>query len=842
MAKSDISRRAFVGAVAGASALAVAGCSPKNEPQLEELSDTSVDDTQAVRQAEELQTFHASVGYNCMNCFLKGYTRDGKIVRIEPGDLPNAPERNNACQRCMAFATQKVQDENARVMYPMRRTGERGSGEFERISWEEAITEVADKLNAVIERDPRAASFYIFTGNMNQLAWFAPARMAHCLGASTWAMEGIMGDHGSSVGYTLVTGSPDPGHDSADYLNTNLMLLFGSNNADTNVPAFRHLVQAQRKGTKLIVVDPRLSSTASIADEWIPINPGTDAAFALAMMNVIINNDLHDKTWLANYSCAPLLVSDETGEYVHPSEGMYCAWDTATDAMVELDPAQSGGADDNTSGPESTLALTGSFQVNGVACHPTMDDLVAEVQQWTPERAAEITGVDAATIERIALEYANAKPAALQGRQGVARYYYSYETPRALATLAGLCGYIGRSGGGVSRNNGGAPVDVAASANFTNASAALFNSEEWDNVGDGKTYGVFRMGILSLYMTNPEEFAAANVYKSSEMYDAAITGNPVPIDFLYLATSNFLNMSPDANKIINEVFPNIDFIVTADPFWTWTAKYSDIVLPTTTWLESWDFKSKGAWIMVNKPGVEPMGESKSDVEIMTMLAPKVGVGDAWTKTDEEWVRTHLDSDHYAFEGLDMDEFLENGIIARPDGVFDRATYPLGTKKFNTATGRLEFYTDSLVKYHSQVPTYLRGSDNPERDNLDKYPLSFIQYHDRRLVHTQHTGIEMLKEIEAEPHLYMNPADAEARGIAHDDVVLIYNDRGSCKAKAFVTDGIIEGATAMSQGWSPDDFIEGHYQCLTHFRKNEVEEAISMTNAAFYDVCVQVEKA
>ena len=841
MADSNISRRAFVGAAAGMSALAAVGCAPQGEPRLEEGGEEkTLADTHAAAQAEDLEQFHVKVGYNCNGCFLAGYKRDGKIVRIEPGDRPNNSEKNNGCGRCMAFAT-KVQNEDARVMYPMRRTGERGSGEFERISWDEAIDEVAGKLKAVVEKDPRAASFYIFTGNMNSLSWFAPARMAHSLGASTWAMEGIMGDHGSSVGYTMVTGNPDPGHDAADFLNSNLLLWFGSNTADTQTSAFRYLAKAREQGTKLIVIDPRMSSTASIADEWIPINPGTDAAMVLAMMKVIIDNDLHDKTWLANYSCAPLLVSDETGEYVHPSEGMYCAWDTATGAMVVIDPAQSGGEDDNTSGPESMLALTGSFEVNGVACHPTMDDLVAEVQKWDLDRAASITGVDGATIERIALEYANAKPGALNGRQGVGRYYYSYETPRALATLAGLCGNIGRSGGGASRNYGGNPVDASAAANFTNAGASLFNMADWSNVGDGKSFNVFNMGILALYMSNPEEFAGANVYKSSEMYDAAITGNPVPIDFLYLATSNFLNMSPDANKIINEVFPNIDFIVAADPFWTWTTKYADIVLPTTTWFEAWDIASGGQYVFVNKPAIDPVGESKHDVEIMNMLAEKMGVADEWGKTPEEWVRTYLDSDHYALQDMDVEKLIEEGVYARPDGIYGKATYPLGDKKFRTATGRLHFYDDRLVSYGAHVPTYMRGDDNPEHDNPN-YPLNFIQYHDRRLVHTQHTGIPMLEVIEAEPHLYMNPTDAQARGIAHDDVVHIYNDRGECKAKAFVTDGIMPGTTAMSQGWTPDDFIEGHYQFLTHYRKNEVEEAISMTNAAFYDVRVEVEKA
>src|SRR5699024_3262170 len=110
------------------------------------------------------------------------------------------------CLRSMSYI-QRLQDENARDMYPMRRTGERGSGEFERITWDEAIDEIAEKLNAVLAKDPRAASFYSFTGDLGKLSWEAPTRYAACVGATTWDIEGIMGDHGASMDMTMVFGT-----------------------------------------------------------------------------------------------------------------------------------------------------------------------------------------------------------------------------------------------------------------------------------------------------------------------------------------------------------------------------------------------------------------------------------------------------------------------------------------------------------------------------------------------------------------------------------------------------------------------------------------------------------
>ena len=151
---------------------------------------------------------------------------------------------------------QRLQDENARVMYPMRRTGERGSGEFERITWDEAIDAIAEKLNAVLAKDPQAASFYSFTGDLGKLSWEAPTRYAATVGATTWDIEGIMGDHGASMGMTMVFGTHRGAHDSRDYLNSKLLIVWGRNVADTHTSELRDYVAARKNGAKVIVIDP----------------------------------------------------------------------------------------------------------------------------------------------------------------------------------------------------------------------------------------------------------------------------------------------------------------------------------------------------------------------------------------------------------------------------------------------------------------------------------------------------------------------------------------------------------------------------------------------------------
>lgn len=825
-----LTRRTFikgVGTITVSSAMGfgLTGCAQdgKEAPELAGTGD---------KQAEapvERKTVSTYCSYNCnSSCQLKGTIVDGKIVAVEPGALPGRDDYANCCLRGISYP-QRVQDETVRTMYPMKRTGERGSGEFERITWDEAIDTISEKLNAVVADNPAKATFYAFTGNMSRIAWEAPMRMAKNLGASIWTSEGIMSDHGATMGMVMCYGTQRAGHDTRDYMNSDLVMWWGGNSMDTHTSEARYLLNARDAGAKFIVVDPRLSPTAAMADQWVPIKPKGDSALAMAMINIIIGRGMHDETWLKNYSCAPLLVSDKTGLYIRPAEGMFAAWDEASNEMVVVDPAEAGGPDDGTSGPESTLALEGTFTVNGEKCHPAFADLVAEAAKFDLERASELTGLDAQTIEDLAIQYASAQTAGIRMTQGIQRIKYSFLPFRAIATLAAVCGNIGKSGGGASHiysQGAGNPLKPVESE------TPLPDDREWEDVGLAEDMGPALLAAISC--GNLE-------LPTSLFYEAAVNHNPVGIDFLWVATSNFLNMSPDANKIIDEVFPAIDFIVCADPFWTWTAKYADIVLPAATNWENWDFNARSPWIQLQHPIIDRMGESKSDCEIMSLLAPKMGVGEYWGRTDEEWVRLMLDVDHPGVANMDFDKMVEEGCYGRDDGIYEPC-YSWGDKKFATASGRFEFYTEAMVPFGLQVPTWRAGYEDLDSELGEKYPLTFLQYHDRMTIHAQHLLAPALKAVATEPLLQMNPDDAKARGIAHNDVVRIYNDRGECKVRAFVADGIRPSVVALPHGWPPDYFIEGNYQTLTHYKRNEAEDAFSQSNAAFYDVLVEVEKA
>ena len=755
---------------------------------------------------------HAVCTVNCTSrCHLKGTVRDGKLVRVEPGDMPGRPGYANSCLRAAGYI-ERVQDENARVMWPMKRVGERGSGEFERITWDEAIDLIAEKLNPIIESDPTTASFYSFTGDLGKMSWEASTRYAACIGATTWDIEGIMGDRGATMGMTMCFGSGRGAHDSRDYVNSKLLIVWGRNVADTHTSELRDYVAARKAGCKIIVIDPRQCSTAAMADEWIGINPQTDPALALGMMNWIITNDRHNKEKLVSESSAPYLVREDNGQYLRDESGeSYLLWDELTGMAVAAPSAAE--IKEGVVAP----ALSGEFEVDGVACRTAFDHLVDSVMQYTPERTAEICGITPETVTRLAQEYADAQPAAIRMGQGMQRVWHSYSPFRTVATLAMVAGYIGVNGGGASHAGGTATTRPVA--DYT---GPVYDYSDWSNTGK-----------------------AANLMKTSYLYSAAEEADPMPINFMWFANSNFINMSPDANRLISSVIPGMGFIVTVDPWWTWTAKYSDVVLPATTYWEHWDLIDRSPWALFNQPSIAPLGESKSDVVIMTLLAQKTGVGQYWDKTDEEWLRQFVGTDHPAWADFDWDrDVVEQGIYGRSDAVYDPAIVYENGQGYKTPTGKFEFYTESMVEFGEEVPAWRPPLEDPREGELAaKYPLVFIQYHDRLNVHTQHILANSLKSVQSEPLLQMNPVDATARGLEHDDIVRAYNDRGEFKVRLFVTEGIVPGTVAVASGWTPETTLENtSHQSLTHFTLCDAEEAYSETNAAFYDVLVEVEKA
>ncbi len=318
---------------------------------------------------------------------LKYHVKDGVIVRIETDDGEEPQLR--ACVRGRAYRQKVYAPE--RLLYPMKRVGARGEGKFERISWDEALDKVSSELKRVKSTYGSPAIYYIGSSGsghtvLNHQA--VVARLLNLFGGYTrpWggaSAEGAVFANRTTFG-TLVTG-----HNRDDHLNSKLIILWAWNSMETIQSTLTnyYLVQAKEKGIKFVCVDPRFTDTcALLADQWIPIRPGTDVAMLVAMAYVIIEADLHDKKFLARYTVG---------------------FDKFKDYVVGVE--------------------------DGVP--------------KTPEWAEAITGVSAEVIRNLAIEYATTKPAALIPSYGPGRAAYGEQYHRATATLAVLTGNIGIHGG-----------------------------------------------------------------------------------------------------------------------------------------------------------------------------------------------------------------------------------------------------------------------------------------------------------------------------------------------------------------------------------------------------------
>ncbi|KKL14718.1 hypothetical protein LCGC14_2512850, partial [marine sediment metagenome] len=318
-------------------------------------------DNQIVDNDTDVKIINTGCCHDCGGrCTLKAHVKNGKIIRFETdnGDEPQL----RACARGRAYR-QKLYSPD-RLKYPMRRIGERGEGKFERISWDEALDTVANKLNEVKDKYGNSSILFIpGAGNQGMLHGVTPVGvMLNNFGGYT-RMWGIPSYEGALFASMATYGTMMTGSAREDLLNSKLIIMWGWNPANTvwdpGTPLM--LAKAREKGIKIIVIDPIFTDSAAIlAEKWIPIRPGTDTAMLNAMAYVIITENLHDKAFIEKYTVG-----------------------------FEKYNAYLMGEDDNT--PK------------------------------TPEWAEEITTIPAETIKDLAREYAKNKPAALLAGWGPAR-------------------------------------------------------------------------------------------------------------------------------------------------------------------------------------------------------------------------------------------------------------------------------------------------------------------------------------------------------------------------------------------------------------------------------------
>jgi molybdopterin-containing oxidoreductase family molybdopterin binding subunit len=320
------------------------------------------------------------------------------------------------------------------------------------------------------------------------------------------------------------------------------------------------------------------------------------------------------------------------------------------------------------------------------------------------------------------------------------------------------------------------------------------------------------------------------------MYEAIETGKPYPVKALWFAAYNPVNQNPDYNRFVKSLLPNIDFIVTVDMFMTSTAQHSDIVLPACSFYECMElcppFDTHNTFLCLQEKVIEPLYESRSHIDMVSAVGREMGFAQDFNLSEEECAELLLSSDHESMEGVTLEKLRENP-IALPD--YD-------VPVFLTASGRLEFYSEAMIPFGQALPVYKEPLESTRRPLVEKYPLSLITGHSRYMKCSMLVNSPLMRSLDPEPRLEMNPVDADARGIMDGDMVTAFNDRGKVKLKCKLHQGIKPGLVNLNQGWWPENYEEGTHQELSHFVRNKAQEAAFEPNAALYDILVEVKKA
>jgi anaerobic selenocysteine-containing dehydrogenase len=721
-------------------------------------------------------------------CGCLAVTENDRLVGLEP--MPGHPSGEKLCPKGRA-APELVYHPD-RLTRPLKRTNPKGDADpgWQPISWDEALDTIASRMRAIAgAHGPEQVAFSVTTPSgthiSDSISWIE--RLIRAFGSPNiiYGTEICNWHKDFATRFTF-------GHDigTPDFSGTDCVLLWGNNPAATWLARTVEIQKALKRGARMIVVDPRPTTFARRADQWLRVRPGTDQVLALGLANLLISRGTFDQAFLAHWSNGPLLVRDDTGQFLRECDLRPGGRDdilyaqSRAGALLAYDASRGVWIDAQTE-PE-LLARTEVRGVDGsIACRTAFDHYVAAAAAFLPDRTAALTGIEPAALDHAAEIIGHASSVAYYAWNGVGQSVTATQTDRAIALLYALTGSYGRRGGNVP-GGAGDFVDISGHDLLPQQQRV-------------KTLGLAERPLgpgLQGWVT------------ARDVYHAVLTGDPYPIRALVSFGTNLLVSRPDT-ELARRALAQLEFHVHADFFLNPTAAFADIVLPVAT---SWEreglrtgFDASLAGlrrVQLRPPVVAPVGEARSDIDIVLALAERLGLAgmffgcDADRGHDAVLARTGLTVAHLRQhpEGVELtaDVTLEPYAKATADGA---AGFPTPTKK-------VEIYSERLAE-HGYDPVPVADIDDPAPHD-PRYPLRLGCAKTVAYCHSQHRNIASLRRLVPDPLLEMAPDDAAARGIKTGDWVRIRTKQGSAVARAKITSDLTPGSAFGQHGWWGSD--------------------------------------
>ncbi|EOC0445669.1 dimethylsulfoxide reductase subunit A [Cronobacter sakazakii] len=729
---------------------------------------------QAISAPDERVVWSACT-VNCgSRCPLRMHVVNGEIRYVETdntgSDDYDGLHQVRACLRGRSMRRRVYNPD--RLKYPMKRVGKRGEGKFVRISWDEALDTIAQGMKRIISDYGNEAIYLNYgTGTLGGTmtrSWppgkTLLARLMNCCGGYL----NHYGDYSSAqiaAGLNYTYGGWADGNSPSDIENSKLVVLFGNNPGETRMSGggvTYYLEQARAKSqARMIVIDPRYTDTAAgREDEWIPIRPGTDAALASAIAWVLITENYVDQPFLDNYCVG---YDEKTLPPGAPANGHYKAYILGD-------------------GPDGTAK--------------------------TPAWAAPITGIPEARIIKLAREIGEAKPAFIAQGWGPQRHSNGELACRAIAMLPILTGNVGIHGGNSGAREGSFSLPFERMPTLQNPVETSISMFTWTDAIE----------------RGPSMTATADGVRGKEKLD-------VPIKMIWNYAGNCLiNQHSQINRT-HEILQDdkkCELIVVIDCHMTASARYADILLPDCTASEQMDFALDAscgnmAYVIFADQAIAPRFECRTIYDITSALAVRMGAGDTFTegRTQEGWLRHLYAQSRRAIPELpDFDTFRQQGIFKLRDPQGHHVAYQAfrenpAANPLDTPSGKIEIYSSALadIAAHWQLPegdvihplpVYSPGFEQVSDPLRAQYPLQLTGFHYKSRTHSTYGNVDVLQAA-CRQQVWINPQDAQARGINDGDLVRVWNARGEARIEAKVTPRIMPGVVALGEGawYQPD---------------------------------------
>ena len=759
------------------------------------------------------------------------HVKDGKIIRVRPivfdekdasswtldvNGRKFSPPRK-ACLSSYVLTDRIRTYSEDRIKYPLKRIDfdprgdrhpeTRGKSGYERISWDEALDIVTGEMKRIRSTYGPAAimsrcSSHHTWGNIGYRtsAW---ARFFNLIGFTdifdnpdSW--EGWHWGATHTYGFYWKLGMPEPYDLLEDALKNTDLIVYWGNDPDTTRGDYGGQESAiwrlwlRGLGKKQIFIDPFCNYTAAVlADKWIAPRPGTDAAMAMAIAYVWIDEGTYDKDYL----------------------------DTHTIGFEQFKKHIMG-----------------------------EDDGVPKTPKW----AEEITGIEGRTIRALAREWASKRTMLASGTRGgmssACRQAYATEWARLMVLLQAMQG-LGKPGVNIWGVTTGPPFNAALE--FPGYTDGVINKFAKKPAVNPVTQRLYRLLVPEAILNPPihwmgETFCGKSLEQQFIPFTYPESGSP-EIKMFYRYGGSFIGTMTDTNRWVKMYqSPKLEFIANQSVWMDPETKMADVILPACANLERDDI---GEWantsgygyhvnttvnhrvIVYQKKCIEPLYESKSDYQIFTELAERMGIKEKYTegKSEKDWIKIVFDNSDLP-KYISFEDFEKKGYFVVPQqenykptpalrwfyegrecDTPDRFNPKKGTEKakeLGTYSGKIEFVSQSLLEHFPDdderppMPRYIPSWEGYNSELAKKYPLQLISPHPRFSYHTHHDahvpwlwdipGHRIFKDGYPWHVTNLHPLDADARGIKDGEIIKMYNDRGVVLGVAHVTERVRPG--------------------------------------------------